>query len=320
MYGLFRKFLSGEMVIAIGAVITFLITFFVLKFPPAFLPKDQGRAFAVNGQLSKGKLRGVGLLFVAVFFVTGLIFLPFNLEYLFYGILLCLMMLSGYLDDASETPWSDYKKGAIDFALSVLAMVNFLTHNEPVIKFVTHSVRIPVVLYAILGIVLIWVSVNVTNCSDGVDGLCGSVSVVAFMAYAGTFYRDMGPGYVGGAVLFAAALLAYLIFNWHPSKMLMGDAGSRAIGFFLAVLAMKSTHPFSFLLLGLVFILDGGLGLVKVFVMRFFKIPFLKNIRCPLHDQLRKNMGWSDVAVVSFMILSQITLSALTWVLISLSF
>lgn len=78
------------------------------------------------------------------------------------------------------------------------------------------------------------------------------------------------------ALLFAATLLAYLCFNSKPSTMLMGDAGSRALGFFIAVLAMKSGHPLIYILLALVLIIDGGLGLVKIFLLRFLKIHVLK--------------------------------------------
>ena len=53
-----------------------------------------------------------------------------------------------------------------------------------------------------------------------------------------------------------------------------------------------------YLLLGLVMILDGGLGLVKISLKRFLKISILKNTRTPLHDHARKNMGWSDPQTV----------------------
>ncbi len=316
LYDLLNGYIPAAGILTIAVALCLVATYLFLRFPPAFLPKDQGRAFAVNGALSKGKTRGVGLIMVLVFLITGLLLLPFSKEYTIYSALLFLMMLSGYLDDASKNPWSDYKKGAIDLIISVLAVVNFLMQNDSAVSlFGTRFVLHPV-LYGILGIVLIWVSVNVTNCSDGVDGLCGSVSVVALIAYGLIFKDRMGTGYMTCALMFAAAILAYLRFNWSPSTMLMGDAGSRAIGFWLAILAMKSGHPFSFLLIGLVFILDGGLGLVKVFIMRFLKIPFLKNIRFPLHDQLRKNMGWKDVPVVLLMIGCQIALSLITALLV----
>ena len=78
----------------------------------------------------------------------------------------------------------------------------------------------------------------------------------------------------------------------------MGDAGSRAMGFFLALLALKSAHPFAFLLAAAVFIVDGSLGIVKISLKRFLHISVLKNTLTPLHDHARKRLGWSDEQVV----------------------
>ena len=93
------------------------------------LPHDHGRAFAVNGELSKGKARGSGLIFVLCIALVSLAFLPFNTEYVVYNVLLIASMLSGYLDDAAETAWNEYKKGIIDFVIAVLAGVTYLNFN-----------------------------------------------------------------------------------------------------------------------------------------------------------------------------------------------
>ena len=71
------------------------------------LPHDHGRAFAVNGELSKGKARGSGLIFVLCIALVSLAFLPFTTEYVVYNVLLIASMLSGYLDDAAETAWNE---------------------------------------------------------------------------------------------------------------------------------------------------------------------------------------------------------------------
>lgn len=93
------------------------------------LPHDHGRAFAVNGELSKGKARGSGLIFVLCIALVSLAFLPFTTEYVVYNVLLIASMLSGYLDDAAETAWNEYKKGIIDFVIAVLAGVTYLNFN-----------------------------------------------------------------------------------------------------------------------------------------------------------------------------------------------
>ena len=175
MYQLFNNYLNTTQLIMTGILFTFFITFLALKFPLPFLPVDQGREFAINGKLSKGKIRGVGLTFVLCFIISSILFLPIDREYIIYLILLFCVMLSGYLDDAADTPWSDYKKGFIDLIISIVTMLTFVNYNTTVIHFFETELVIPKAVYVILGIILIWVSINVTNCSDGVDGLCASL-------------------------------------------------------------------------------------------------------------------------------------------------
>lgn len=78
----------------------------------------------------------------------------------------------------------------------------------------------------------------------------------------------------------------------------MGDAGSRAMGIFIAIAVLKMHSPFMYLLVAAVLIADGGLGLVKVSLLRFLKIHILKNTITPIHDHVRK--GWAFNAQVVF--------------------
>ena len=231
--------------------------------------------------------------------------MPVDTEYVIYAILLFAMMMSGYLDDASDKPWNEYKKGLIDLVISVAAVATFVNFNSTTIMIGQVEAAIPSALYLVLGVILIWVSVNVTNCTDGVDGLCASTGSVTVLAFALLFSEALGK-YAMAGFLFVSVLFAYLYFNSSPSSMLMGDAGSRALGFFIAVLTMKSGHPFIFVLLAAVMIADGGIGLVKIFLKRFFKISILKNTRTPLHDHVRKNKGWSDAQVVARYVIIQV--------------
>lgn len=316
MYYILEQFLNPNQIAMIGVLVAFLLTYLGLKFPFPFLPVDQGREYAVNGALSRGKTRGVGLTFVCTFIISCLLFMPLTREYIIYCILLFAMMLSGYLDDAAKTPWSDYKKGAIDLILSIMTVVTYLNFNSSDLRFGSATLHLPVAVYFILAIILLWVSINVTNCSDGVDGLCGSLCCVVIASFALLFPGILG-NYVIAALLFVATLLAYLCFNSKPSTMLMGDAGSRALGFFIAVLAMKSGHPLLYILLALMLIIDGGLGLVKVFLLRFLKIHILKNTLTPIHDHVRKNKNWSDTQVVFRFTIFQVMFAALAYIIVS---
>jgi phospho-N-acetylmuramoyl-pentapeptide-transferase len=116
-------------------------------------------------------------------------------------------------------------------------------------------------------------------------------------------------------LLFIACILGYLWYNATPSRLLMGDAGSRAMGLFIAIAIMKTGRPFLYLLAALVLMVDGGIGLLKVSLIRVFKIYILKNVRTPLHDHVRKNLGWSNAQTVFKFAIIQIMIAvAIVWV------
>lgn len=306
---------NNQQIAMIGILAAWLVTLFFLSCRFSFLPQDHGRAFAVNGEKSKGKLRGVGLIFSVCYVAVSLLILPISLEYVIFCLLFLSVMLSGYLDDASQIPWSDYKKGLIDFIICVVYMSSYVKYNPTTFIFFGNTVTLHPVLYGILGIILIWVSINVTNCSDGVDGLCATLSSITIFSFCCIFAASLGSFATYGYILIGC-VLAYLCFNSSPSSMLMGDAGSRALGFFIAVIAMKSGHPFCFIPLALVIIIDGGLGLVKIFLLRFLKIHFLSHTRTPIHDEMRKNRAWSDTQVVFRYAILQVMLSIAAYLIV----
>ena len=299
-YNLLAKTNNTTLVLLVPMLCSFLIAFFSLKFFKRILPKDQGRAFAVNGALSEGKPRGAGIIFVTSFTLCTALFYPLDIENIIYLVLVYAAMLSGYFDDAAETPWGNLKKGLIDLVISLGIAFTYYFYNGSQVKlYITDSTfTIPAPLFIILAGVLVWTAINVTNCTDGVDGLCGSLVMTVLLPLAFMVTRSGAADMLLPMIMFVT-LAAYLWFNCSPSQMLMGDAGSRALGVFLAVMFLKTAAPFAFIPMAIVIILDGGLGLLKLSFRRFLKIKnFMEGIRTPLHDHARKNKGWSDTQVV----------------------
>lgn len=299
-YNLLAKTNNTTLVLLVPMLCSFLIAFFSLKFFKRILPKDQGRAFAVNGALSEGKPRGAGIIFVTSFTLCTAIFYPLDIENIIYLVLVYAAMLSGYFDDAAETPWGNLKKGLIDLVISLGIAFTYYFYNGSQVKlYITNSTfTIPAPLFIILAGVLVWTAINVTNCTDGVDGLCGSLVMTVLLPLAFMVTKSGAADMLLPMIMFVT-LAAYLWFNCSPSQMLMGDAGSRALGVFLAVMFLKTAAPFAFIPMAIVIILDGGLGLLKLSFRRFLKIKnFMEGIRTPLHDHARKNKGWSDTQVV----------------------
>lgn len=297
----------------ISILVAFAATCIIISACKNILPRDQGRAYAINGQKSEGKPRGAGVIFVLVFAVCSVLFVPYSNEMLIYILLITGSMLSGYLDDRSNSPWGEYKKGIIDLILAIIAAITYVNYNGTHVQLFYSdaiSFTMPAVPFTILAVILIWMSINVTNCSDGVDGLCGTLSILSLLTIYGICQiKEVDASVKHMILLFAVCLLGYLWFNAAPSRLLMGDAGSRAIGFFLAITILKTGSPFLYIPAAIVLILDGGLGLVKVFLLRFMKIKFLANTRTPIHDHMRKSKGWSDTQVVFRFAIVQVVVS-----------
>ncbi len=300
----------------LGVVISPCLCGLLIKIFKNKLPKDQGREFAVDGKKSAGKIRGVGLVFVISFIICALIFIPVTIEYAIYYVLIFLGMLSGYLDDRSEKPWGEYKKGIIDIIISVGTAATFVYFNSNLltISFFGHSLSIHPIVYGVLGTILVWMMINAVNCTDGIDGFSTTLSSVSFISLAAVILlKDTDSNMVNLVVILILILLPYLWKNSEPSTMLMGDAGSRALGLFMAMLIMKTGNALLVIPLCCVICFDGLIGIAKISVRRFLRIKnFLEGVRTPLHDHFRKNKGWSNTQVIYRFSMLQIVISLIT--------
>lgn len=301
-----------------GILFAFAATVLATAKLQGYLPKDAGREFAHDGKLSAGKPRGAGILFVLAFAAAAVLFAPVNAELLIYLILTVICMMTGFLDDASKMPWGEYKKGFLDLCVAALVAMTFLKYNSNTIELAFFrtadaqrvQVTVPSALFAVLIVILVWTSVNVTNCSDGVDGLSGTLTIISVMTiYMVDRVLGRGEDFSYLILLFAVCILGYLWYNATPSKLMMGDAGSRSMGLFISIAILKTGCPLLYIPIALVLILDGGLGLLKVALLRFLKIRILKNTRTPLHDHVRKVWGWSNTQTVFRFAIIQILLS-----------
>ena len=297
----------------VGVVFAYLLTSFLLAIGMNKLPRDHGREFAHDGGLSAGKPRGAGFVFILVFVLAALVFGNVDREMTIYLILTVAAMMTGYLDDCAKVSWGELRKGLLDLMIAIMTAVTMVNFNgsDVLIAVTGQVIAQPPVLYGVLAIVLVWGSINVTNCADGVDGLSGTLtSITLFTIYMIMNSTGTAPEFSYTILLFIACILGYLWFNATPSRLLMGDAGSRAMGLFIAIAIMKSGYPFLYLLAAFVLMVDGGIGLVKVSLLRFLHIKILTKVRTPLHDHVRKNLGWSNAQTVFKFAIIQIMISA----------
>ncbi len=323
--GPFRLLTSYIFLAGLGTALGALVTWWMLPRFWHLLPRDRGREYAIDAEKSIGKPISAGVLFIPLFVVLCLLVVPFDWK--FAGILACVVvaMMVGYLDDRSEQGWSEYRLGAIDLVIAVAASM-FICGLEPFtlwLPLYKDPITLSPSLFILGATILIWVSINATNCTDGVDGLSASLSSMAILFLGAILYGIVGhadiagyllvPHYAMGAdwaimaFVLVGCLAGYLWHNSYPSAVLMGDAGSRPIGLMLGVLVLACGNPFLILVVAFVVLVNGATGMIKVALLRFFKIGIFGQVRYPLHDHVRHNMGWSNTQVlVRFMLLQAV--------------
>ncbi len=323
--GPFRLLTSYFFLAGLGTAAGAFLTWLLLPRLWHMLPTDRGREFAVDADKSIGKPVSAGLLFIPLFVIISFAVVPFEAR--FTELLLCVLaaMAVGYFDDNAPGGWSEYRLGAIDlvlalFAAAIICQLQPFTIWVPLYK---DPIEIDAWLFILGATPLIWLSINATNCTDGVDGLSASLSGMAILFLGAILYGVVGhadiaayllvPHYQLGAdwaimaFVMVGCLSGYLWHNSYPSAVLMGDSGSRPIGLMLGVLVLASGNPFLILVVAFVVLVNGATGLIKVALLRFFKIGIFASIRYPLHDHVRHNMGWSNTQVlVRFMLLQAV--------------
>ena len=293
----------------VGLLCSFSFSLCLLNLLRDKLPQDHGRAYAVNGEVSKGKARGSGIVFIPVFAAMTLLVSPFSWELCAYLFLTLAAMLTGFLDDRADLPWSELKKGLLDLAICLLALVTFMnTHDSYGFALFGWRVALPWWLFAPIALFLLWAFINCCNCADGVDGHFGSLSVISLgsLAYVLHVFYD-GTAWALCAVALIGGILAYLLLNASPSLIMMGDAGSRAIGLFMGILVLQTGNFLLCIPFAVVILLDGGLGLLKLAIMRtFHSKTFMMWLLTPLHDEARKKRHWSDTQTVFRFVIAQL--------------
>jgi phospho-N-acetylmuramoyl-pentapeptide-transferase len=179
--------------------------------------------------------------------------------------------------------------------LVVLRKLGHLT-SELYIPFAQVTVHIPWILYLILSIFIIVGTVNAVNLTDGVDGLSSSVTIPVMVFYAVVAWQWGKIGASQFAAALAGGLGGYLIYNFHPAKVFMGDTGSLFLGGAVCGLAYALDMPLILILVGIIYIIETLSDIIQV---TYFKLTHGKRIfrMAPLHHHFEK-CGWSEVKIV----------------------
>ena len=353
-FGPARLLQSHALLLAGGTFFAALLTWWLLPKLSSGLPQDRGKAIlGKDGMKSAGKPTGTGLIVTLIALPVVVLFVP-----LAFWDAMCVAgfyaaMLFGYLDDQAKIPWGEGRKLILDIVVSVaIASFIFCGHAEHInglvgprmiawLPFWKEIVYIPFWWYVPGAALIILFTLNATNCSDGVDGLAGTLTVTTLVILAVILYVVVGyrpvahyfliPVYSEAArwailtMTVAGAFGGYLWYNAEPSKILMGDAGSRYLGVLVATASLMSGNPLLIVALSPIVLVNGGGGLFKLLFLRVVKKlgyhidddSVIKRVRFPLHDHCKKNLGWSNAQVLMrFMLLQLIVMPILLIILI----
>ena len=297
------------------------------------LPRDRGRAHAVEANKSIGKPLSGGLIFVSIFITMVLLFVPVGATAWYILPPVVAAVVLGYYDD-KVGGLHEYKLAIVDLVISLVTVLIIFGAKTSIIwvPFVSTSFSISPWINIPLMTCIIWISINATNCSDGVDGLSGSLTALTLFILGVVLYVVTGNAVVAKyllvphdaqgaswsllAFLMVGCLVSYLWYNAAPSLVLMGDSGSRPLGLLIGILVSVTRNPLFIAIVALVILMNGATGLVKVAAIRFLRIRIFQDIRFPLHDHCRANLKWSNAQVLMRFVLMHIAFSAVLLALV----
>lgn len=181
------------------------------------------------------RLGGVGI--VSAFFISTILFIYFtkdialskHLPILIAGLIIFVFAI---VDDIFNLP-------AIVKLIVQLIAVSIVTFNGYRFNQIMNW-EIPTVLSFALTFGWVLGVINAYNLIDGLDGLCGSLSITA-VATLGILYLLSGNNEAGICFILAGAIFGFLCFNWPPAKLFMGDNGSQFLGFMISTIPLYTS-------------------------------------------------------------------------------
>ena len=264
-----------------------------------------------------------GLIFI-IPTIVALILLYFNdsIEISHNLIILVFVFLAyaflGFIDDYLKIKFHNNRGLSILTKLliqMVIALVFFyiFMSNGGQSDLVISSLGITIPLGWTFGLFILFLLVgtsNAVNITDGLDGLAGGLSAIAFFAF-GLISWNAGwmEGYQEIAIfcfILAGALMGFLVFNAHPAKVFMGDLGSLSLGAALATIAIITRHELSLAVIGGVFVVETLSSLIQIIAITKFHKKVFK--RAPLHHHFEV-LGMNEQDIVRYFCVSGLILA-----------
>lgn len=153
------------------------------------------------------------------------------------------------------------------------------------------------IFFWIFGIAVLYAAINAVNFTDGIDGLCGSVTLTAAVAFivVAAMQKLFGVSLVAAAL--AGGCAGFIVWNHHPAKVFMGDTGSMFLGGMVVALAYAVGCPLILLPIGIIYVIEGMSDVIQI---GYFKLTHGKRIfkMAPIHHHFEMS-GWSEKKIVT---------------------
>lgn len=253
-----------------------------------------------------------GLIFIFPTIITMILLYLFGKITTSYNLFIILFtfvgyFLIGFVDDYliikknNNAGLSESTKLILQTIIAVVFFYLFMkAGNEPLLWIHTLNIKMDIGwLYGIFILLVLLASSNAVNITDGLDGLAGGLSLIAYIAF-GLITWNTGwlEGYEEIALFqftLVGSLLGFLIFNVHPAKIFMGDTGSLCLGAALGSIAILTRHEILLILIGIVFVSE---TLSCVIQRLYYKLTKKRLFpMAPIHHTFEK-LGWKEIDIV----------------------
>jgi phospho-N-acetylmuramoyl-pentapeptide-transferase len=253
-----------------------------------------------------------GLIFIIPTLVTSLILLfmdkiEFTDNLLIVMFVFVAYAILGFIDDylivkrKNNIGLTEIQKLFGQLFIAVIFFYIFTKSGlDPVLDIHTLGIKIDMGwFYGVFLLIVLIGSSNAVNLTDGLDGLAGGLSAIAFLAFGmiswGAVWTSGNTDIAIFSFILAGSLLGFLFYNTHPAKVFMGDTGSLALGGTMAAIAILTKYEVTLVIIAGVFVIETLSSIIQMIAGRYFgKKIFLM---APLHHHFEK-LGWEERDIV----------------------
>lgn len=304
---------KAAMAIMLGFIVSVILGLIIIPVLKKFNWRQKVSLLIGERHISKDGTPTIGgLIFIlSTLIVTLILYFRGSIEFSSNLLILIVVFIAyaalGFIDDYLKIKYKNNKGLLISVKLiaqGFIALVFFYIFmsngGQPVLEISLFNLAIP--MGWVFGLFILCVLVGTTNgvnISDGLDGLAGGLTMIAFFAFG---IISWGTPWVLGyqdiaifCFVLVGSLLGFLFFNTKPAKVFMGDTGALALGGALGTVAILTRHEMLLLVVGGVFVIEAISSISQIIAIKYFHRKIF--LMAPIHHHFEK-LNWEESAIV----------------------